>query len=659
MKENTIYLEAAREKNRLKIGIHRPKDVIWHYEDLPASMDKIRKTTVSMVETLNSASRNGRGGPQEFEKLKAVGRMLGDELLPLDIKEKLRKSDAEYLVLKLDDRLVHIPWELLCVDEEFLCQRFNMGRLVKTRQKIAESSERTLGTPLNMWILANPRGDLDIAGSEGLDIFQNMARLNQENEIVEPCLDAEITPDEVKERIKNYDLVHFAGHADYNDQENKGFGQTGWRLAGGNFTVRDIDKMASSSPMPMVIFSNACQSARTEPWDQKENTDEGSFGLANAFLRAGVKHYVGTFWEIMDEPSSHFAHEFYRLLGSGYPMGKAVREARCNLLDQYGPDTCWASYILYGDPRVGYFAGNKTPQRITEPEPAISRTPTRGTLFNYTLNSAKFKEIRTWLAVSLLVILIVCGIVVGNHIIDKVSLDQKIVIQQILTDQAENKQKQTDALFRELMKITPVEEDNSDALTMAMIFDSQISLSNKKNENLAAFAIQGELIEKSRFKILERKSFDKVIQELIWSNPDRSEMLMPKLLLFIEVYEDDDQGLVLMRLVDKKRGTVVDNLYEELDPDRPVLAQKKDLSENLLKKLAQLYPLRGQISEIGDNNEAILNIGDDAGVRMGQWFKVIGKDMFLKVISVESGESAAMAMKGKVPLEKGWEVEAQ
>lgn len=486
MKNNTIYLEAAREKNRLKIGIHTSRDVIWHYEDLPAPMDKIEKTSVSMAEALNNASRKGCGGLQEFEKLKAVGQMLCDELLPLDIKEKLRKSEAEYLVLKLDDGLVHIPWELLCVDDKFLCQRFSMGRLVKTRQKIAESNERPLTKPLNMWILANPRGDLDIAGSEGLRLFQTMARLNQEEDMIDPCLDAEITPDEVKERIKSYDVVHFAGHAEYSSKSDQsGPGQSGWKLADGNFTVSDIDKMASSSAMPALVFSNACQSARTDAWERREKTDEGSFGLANAFLRSGVKHYLGAFWEIMDEPSSHFAHEFYGLLSNGTPMGKAVREARTNLIDKYGPDTCWASYILYGDPRISYFAENEAPRKQSAPEPAITRaTATRGTLFNYTLNTAKLKEMQTWLTVFLTVIILVSGIIAGNYFIQGFSLNQKIRIQELLTNQAEKKQKRTEALFRELTKITnlPAEQQNAKVLTMAMIFDSQLSVSNKKKK---------------------------------------------------------------------------------------------------------------------------------------------------------------------------------
>ncbi len=281
MKNKVIYMEAAKENDRLKIGLYYPDDVIWRYEKVAVPMEAINMRCREMIKTLNNASRNG-GDIKAYEKLKAVGKMLGDELLTKNIKKELGKSEAEYLILRLDDHLVHIPWELLCIDQEFLSLQFSMGRVVKTRQDIVKNSNRSLERPLKMWILANPRGDLATADAEGLQIFQDMARLNQQIQVITPSLDTEIMPDDIKEKIKEYDFVHFAGHVDY-DPQNPSIG--GWRLSEGNFTVADIDRMAGGSPMPSLIFSNACQSARTEEWKWKEDAEDISFGLTNAFLR--------------------------------------------------------------------------------------------------------------------------------------------------------------------------------------------------------------------------------------------------------------------------------------------------------------------------------------------------------------------------------------
>jgi len=503
---------------------------------------------------------------------------------------------------------------------------------------------------------------LEISDKDYIIFLSHTDTLYQEEDIIEPFLDADITPEEIRERIKSYDFVHFAGHAEYASQtDHEGPEQSGWKLSDGNFSVQDIDKMASSSAMPSFVFSNACQSARTGEWDWKGTPGEGSFGLANAFLRAGVKHYVGTFWEIMDEPSSHFAHEFYERMCSGMSMGEAVKQARCNLIEKYGPDTCWASYILYGDPRVSYFSPDEQFEQTPASESAMIRSSsTRGTLFNYALNTTRLREMRNWLVAILLVIFLGIGIVWGNYVLKRLSANEQIRIQELLIEQAEKKQKRTEALFRELTEITgsdPQTQNAGGMRTLAMVFDSQISLSNQKTENLVAFAIQSEMIEHSRFKILERKSFDTILRELIWEKPEQLSLLMPEVLLLLEVYDKDESPLVLMRLVDKKTGVVVANLFESLKKGLPVFEQKKQLSENLLKKLEDHYPLHGTILDI-KGREATLNIGHDAGVRPGQRFRARNTDVVLEVTVVNSDTCIARVEKDGMELKKGWQVEA-
>lgn len=664
MKNNTLSLEATRENRRLKIGIYTPDDVIWHYADCCPDMEKIEAKILSAAEALNIAARQGGGGGEEFERLKSLGRMLGDELLRPEIKEKLRTSDAEYLLLKLDDCLVHIPWELICVDQDFLCQRFNTGRVVKTRQKIVAGAERELKKPLSLWILANPGSDLSVACEEGMKIFRLFAGLNRKSDIAEPVLDAEITPDEIKERFKTYDMVHFAGHAEYGSHKNgRESDQSGWKLSGGNFTVRDIDKMSSGAAMPAFVFSNACQSARTEVWEYKKESDEGrSFGLANAFLRAGVRHYIGTFWEIPDESGSHFACNFYSLLGAGMPVGQALRLAREEAVKLYGPRICWASYMLYGDPRIRYFDPGKTPEKQISPEPSlVQNTVTRGSLFNYSLNTEKLKEMKKGIALIAGIFLLAAVLIFGDWLNAQSDLRNRIRIREMLTDQAEKKQKKTRELYEELSKITHFSDNSepghSGMPTLAMIFDSRISLSHQKKENLAAFAIQGELIAHSRFKILERKSFDVILQELIWARHEKSELLMPDLLLFLEIAEDEDQYQLLMRLVDKGTGAVIVNLFEELEADQPVFAQKKRLAENLLEKLEELRPLKGRISEIR-GEDIRLDIGSESGVRIGQRFKVRDKDVFMKTVSVGKDSCIVRSSQKDSSLESGCPVES-
>ena len=204
--------------------------------------------------------------------------------------------------------------------------------------------------PLRMLVIADPMGDLKDACKEGTQIQEYMAPYKNYIHVVVRSKD--ITPAFIQEKMQYFDLVHFAGHADYHHENPE---QSGWGLTKGTFTARDIMQMAASSTMPTLIFSNACQSARTENWALKEHFQDEIFGLANAFLLTGVKHYVGTFWEMLDEPSSRFALEFYKNLLSGMTTGEAIKEARLSLIKEYGEETiAWASYLLYGDPTSNY-----------------------------------------------------------------------------------------------------------------------------------------------------------------------------------------------------------------------------------------------------------------------------------------------------------------
>lgn len=364
-----LRLEVARERDRLKISVHEhvagEEITLRHYEEIPVSMDWIETRCREIVETLNRANRQGRLTPELLIKLREVGQFFYDEFFTMSVKRKFKETRAEYLSLNLDDHLVHIPWELLNDGHQFLCQRFNMGRLVRTKQTILGSRSRALARPLRMLILADPEGDLRAAYREGVQIRDQM---DLHKDLVNVSIrSGDITPEFIREKIRNFDLVHFAGHAEYNPDKPE---ESGWRLTRGSLSAQDIIKMAGTATMPALIFSNACQSARTEEWSLKGDFHSEIFGLANGFLLAGVKHYVGTFWEILDEPSSRFALEFYNRLLTGSTTGEAVRLSRQALIKAYGEETIvWGSYLLYGDPTSSYLDQIMVTEEPAESEP--------------------------------------------------------------------------------------------------------------------------------------------------------------------------------------------------------------------------------------------------------------------------------------------------
>jgi CHAT domain-containing protein len=256
---NVLHIEMSLEGEKLSISVYEQlvgeTSTVRHYEDMNVSMARIETRCQEMVETLNRANRRGRLTREVLVKLREAGQVLHDELFTLNVKGKLKETKAEYLNLNLDDKLVHVPWELLNDGHQFLCRRFNIGRFVKTRQTVGTSKTRLLEHPLKMFILADPTSDLKGAYLEGTKIRDYM---DQDKNLINATLRSDgITPEFVREKIRNFDLFHFAGHAEYNPHNP---GESGLELSNGRLKAQDIIKMGGTAAMPALIFSNACQS---------------------------------------------------------------------------------------------------------------------------------------------------------------------------------------------------------------------------------------------------------------------------------------------------------------------------------------------------------------------------------------------------------------
>ena len=644
MNNNTVYLEASGGGDILNVGIiSKPDDAISQYKAIPVFLSKIVNRCLDMIEFLNNAGRKGGQGQRVSERLREMGQMLSNELLTPDLREKLSRSNAEYLILKLDDHLVHIPWELLYVSRGFLCERFKVGRLVKTRQEISESEDRRISAPMKMWIIANPRNDLASADEEGENICDDMDMMNQDHEtaLVDTYLDSAITPDAVKDRLKTYDFVHFAGHADFVPHEP---GQSGWRVSDGIFKADDVHKMMGGPAMPALVFSNACQSARTEAWK-----DSGAFGLANAFMLAGVKHYIGTGWDIMDEPSSRFAQNFYKHLLSGKTTGEAVHQSRQDLIAD-GDEICWASYLLYGDPRAAYFDPKNSPEQFNVPaekEKSVSvgtkknnprseavlpvppemiheeknerreeKSPKKGLNFN-----------KAGIALCLMIILTLAALIIYYH------YDRKYE--------------------------PPV------IVTVAVIFDLERYILDEEKILVKRIvsALESELKTYLRIKLVERDPLilKRMLDEIaLWQKGliDPEHRIQPKLwparfFLYIELQKSGPDYIVMMRLLSTETGKIEEILFEEIKGSLPILKQKKELCKKPLEYLREKYPICGNISQI-DGEDIILNIGTDTGAdddlnNTDQQFRVVGTDTILKIKSVGTDSSTAVVKQGKMP----------
>ncbi len=289
------------------------------------------------------ASRGTRWGDVDQgsrELLRQHGALLFDAVLPTSVKARLRamttSSDdqvpsdaAPRLTLVVDEAMASLPWELMHTGDAFVGLAFALRRVVRGLQPETKLGSQGVRGDRTL-IVCDPRGDLMGSYYEGLTLRDELVQAGVSVDL----RSTEVQMAEVRRVVREYDVVHFAGHA-----ELGGGDERGWWLADGVLGPTAIAELAGGRRFPRLVFSNACRSAGPE--------------LARAFLAAGVEHYIGTIQDVPDEPASLFALTFYASLAAQPEAGvaEAVRVARVALARRYGEASVyWGAWVLYGLP---------------------------------------------------------------------------------------------------------------------------------------------------------------------------------------------------------------------------------------------------------------------------------------------------------------------
>ncbi len=305
-----------------------------------ASLGEIQKGAGDILSALRRINLHG-GRIDSAESLKTLGNRWFEQLLGTGIRRRLREITGEFLLLELDASLSSLPWELLHDGSEFLGCRFSMGRHIVEWSSPASKPYRK--EPLSCLILSNPTNDLGESFKEGhqlADLFGQDPRLRVE------WFNSRITSNTVTEAFPRINLLHFSGHATAPSE-----GECGWLLEDGMYTAHALGLACEDSGAPILVFNNACYAA-----ESSEPSNTGGSGLAEAFIKTGCEHYIGTLREVIDEGSRYFAAAFYRQVLTGAPVGLAVKQARLETRASRGPrDLTWAQYVLFGDPAVSLF----------------------------------------------------------------------------------------------------------------------------------------------------------------------------------------------------------------------------------------------------------------------------------------------------------------
>lgn len=298
-------------------------------------------------------------------RLRAIGEQIFC-LLPEPARLQLRGAASTELFLHTDEQLIHVPWELCHDGADFFAAKFQMGRYVNIPRPIPLHNRQPVEPGLlNVLLIADPTESLPQAAREAEQLCQVLDGVEK---VKVSLLGGKlVSKAELLTELQSHDVVHFAGHSHYDPLRPN---QSGWHLHGGLLTAEELRTL---SRPPLLVFSNSCQAGATIAWSGRYRYDEEAFGIGSAFLAAGVRHYIGTFWVVHDEESRDFALVFYKGLASGLNLGEALRRARVEIRNQKGGERLtWASYMLYGDPSVTFFPAPEA-KPVSSPTKAVER----------------------------------------------------------------------------------------------------------------------------------------------------------------------------------------------------------------------------------------------------------------------------------------------
>jgi CHAT domain-containing protein/Tfp pilus assembly protein PilF len=273
----------------------------------------------------------------EKEKFKASSQ----EIYKLLIEPALPHIRGKELLLVPHDVLHYLPFQALMSSQgKYLVQDYPIYYLSSaslmqfTREKRRAGGERAL-------VMGNPSlGDeaynLRFAEREAKEV----ASVYPQSAVF---LRAEASKTRVMSLSPKYDMLHFAVHAELNEEDPMSSALLLAPEGGGDGRLKVGEIFSLNLKTNMVVLS-ACETGL----GKLSNGDE-LVGLTRAFIYAGTPSIVTTLWKVNDRASYELMREFYQHLKTA-KKSEALRQAQLKTMQEFPEPFYWAAYQLTGEP---------------------------------------------------------------------------------------------------------------------------------------------------------------------------------------------------------------------------------------------------------------------------------------------------------------------
>ena len=317
----------------------------------------MKAAVVSLPQSVDAAklddllkSFDAVAGTSRAWDIATFGAQFAELMLPVDVRNVLTASPDRHLVLVHDAKASRIPWETMTIGGWTPSVTAGLSRrYLAENLPIATWLEQRRAEPtLKLLLIVDPTENLDGARSEGDRLLRLAGTING-LEVTELRGERATKPAVLSAlRSGKYDIVHYAGHA-YFDEDARG---SAGLLLWGESVLSGSD-LAGASNLPFLVFFNACQAGRvrggkTRGDDTPAATSvaQRSYSVAETMMCGGISNYLSTYWPVGDNAAETFAATFYQGVLNGSSIGAALLDAR-KAVQQLGARD-WADYILYG-----------------------------------------------------------------------------------------------------------------------------------------------------------------------------------------------------------------------------------------------------------------------------------------------------------------------
>jgi hypothetical protein len=350
---------------------------------------------ISIDPALIDAAKDELIGDNTPAKQLERARFLRQQLMSTELASLLTNNVP--LILMLDANAARIPWEMLAQPESVsssvsLKQENEGNDFIDFDKYLGTSRGLTRQLPLmysmlpdppppprrilRVLVVADPAEDARLPGAEaeGVEVANLFESFNavygpeskNRVEVVKLLGPLEASRTNVLRElmIRNYDVLHFAGHCIYDELEPSASGW--WFGKGERLSPRELNRTDS---IPRFIFSNAGGSNLAQSSSRTQNAGT-VVNFAEAFLARGVANFIYPAWPVGDACARQFVQKLYAgLLGLkpkaqriGYeraepqPLDVAVREARLAVAATPEGERVWGAYQHYGSRQFPFFA---------------------------------------------------------------------------------------------------------------------------------------------------------------------------------------------------------------------------------------------------------------------------------------------------------------